>query len=90
MSLTGTNRTNRTGLTMSVDWGRPEVTGGRQNDAFDPKRSSCPEQTSCKQFDIASDQSPIVSMIGRGDIVMNAAGKPLPGRGEKGSSEDAR
>jgi hypothetical protein len=25
MSLLGTNRTSRTGLAMSVDWGRPEV-----------------------------------------------------------------
>jgi len=89
MSLTGTNRTNRTGLTMSVDWGRPEVTGGRQNDAFDPKRSSCPEQTSCKQFDIASDQSPMVPAIGRGGYCYEKRPKPLFGRGKKGS-EDAR
>jgi hypothetical protein len=27
MSASGTNRTSRTGLAMSVDWGRPEVTG---------------------------------------------------------------
>jgi hypothetical protein len=34
-------------------------------DANDPKRSCCLEQTSCEQSDIASDQSPIVSVIGR-------------------------
>jgi len=84
MSLTGTNRTNRTGLTMSVDWGRPEVTGGRQNDAFDPKRSSCPEQTSCKQFDIASDQSPMVPVMGRGGYCWECRRKSHAGSGEKG------
>jgi hypothetical protein len=32
----GTKRTNRTGLAMSVDWGRPEVIGCAQTDAIDP------------------------------------------------------
>jgi len=27
LSVVGTNRTSRGGLTMSVDWGRPEVVG---------------------------------------------------------------
>jgi len=27
MSLHGTKRTNKAGLIMSVDWGRPEVAG---------------------------------------------------------------
>jgi hypothetical protein len=27
MSVVGTKRTNRAGLAMSVDWGRPEVVG---------------------------------------------------------------
>jgi hypothetical protein len=34
----GTNRTNRTGLMMSVDRGRPEVSAQAQNGAFDPER----------------------------------------------------
>jgi hypothetical protein len=33
----GTKRTNRAGLRMSVDRGRPEVTAERQTDAIDPK-----------------------------------------------------
>jgi hypothetical protein len=36
----GTNRTNRSGLAMSVDWGGPEVTPGSQTDAIDPERTS--------------------------------------------------
>jgi hypothetical protein len=32
----GTKRTKRTGLAMSVDWGRPEVIGCAQTDAIDP------------------------------------------------------
>jgi hypothetical protein len=31
-----------------------------------PKRSFCLEQTSCEQFDIASDQKPMASVIGGG------------------------
>jgi hypothetical protein len=34
ISVIGTNRTNWIGLTMSVDRGRPEVTGGASNRRF--------------------------------------------------------
>jgi hypothetical protein len=37
-SALGTNRTNQAGLTMSVDWGGPEVADLRQTDANDPSR----------------------------------------------------
>jgi hypothetical protein len=40
MTASGTNRTNRAGVTMSVDRGRPEVVAGRQTDANDPFRKS--------------------------------------------------
>lgn len=36
-SVYGTNRTNRACLAMSADRGRPEMTGGRQTGAIDPK-----------------------------------------------------
>jgi hypothetical protein len=39
MSHVGTNRTNQAGLTMSVDWGGPEVAGLRQTDANDPSET---------------------------------------------------
>ncbi len=35
----GTKRTNRVGLSTSVDWGRPEVAGRGSNDANDPFRT---------------------------------------------------
>jgi uncharacterized protein YciI len=39
MSPIGTNRTNRAGLLMSVNRGRPEVAGKGQTDAIDPTRT---------------------------------------------------
>jgi len=43
---------------MSEDTHSADITDGDKVDANDPKRSFCLEQTSCEQFDIASDQSP--------------------------------
>jgi hypothetical protein len=34
MSASGTNRTNRAGLMMSVDWGRPEAAGPQSKRRF--------------------------------------------------------
>src|SRR5712664_2120229 len=48
-----------------------------------PKRSFCLEQTSCEQFDIASDQSPMVSVIGRGGYCYECHQKTLPSRGRR-------
>src|SRR5882757_4568605 len=45
MSESGTNRTNRTGLTMSVDRDRPEVTLQGREDRFYPVRKSAFAQT---------------------------------------------
>jgi len=45
--------------------------------------SFCLEQTSCEQFDIASDQSPMVSVIVEADIVMNARSKTLARQGKE-------
>jgi len=45
ISCVGTNRTNRTGLTMSVDRGRPEVTFQGREDRFYPVRKSAFAQT---------------------------------------------
>ena len=44
-SARGTNRTNRTGLTMSVDRGRPEVIFQGREDRFYPVRKSAFAQT---------------------------------------------
>jgi hypothetical protein len=54
-----------------------------------PRRSFCLEQTSCEQFDIA-DQSPMVSVIGRGGYCYECRQKTLTGWGKKGCSDDAR
>src|SRR5882724_13341521 len=43
-----------------------------------------------EQFDIASDQSPMVSAIVEADIVMNAARKPLPGKGNNKGKKGVR
>src|SRR5712671_5147175 len=48
-----------------------------------PKRSFCLEQTSCEQFDIASDQSPMVSVIGRGGYCHECRQKTLARQGKK-------
>src|SRR6267142_5159522 len=49
-----------------------------------PKRSFCLEQTSCEQFDIASDQIPMVSVIGGGGYCCECHQKTLLCRGKKG------
>ena len=49
-----------------------------------PKRSFCLEQTSCEQFDIASEQKPMVSVIGGGGYCCECHQKTLLSRGKKG------
>ena len=48
-----------------------------------PKRSFCLEQTSCEQFDIASDQSPMVSVTGRGGYCHECRQKTLARQGKE-------
>jgi hypothetical protein len=47
------------------------------------KRSFCLEQTSCEQFDIAFDQSPMVSVIGRGGYCYECRQKTLARQGKE-------
>ena len=47
------------------------------------KNFDCLEQTSCEQFDIASDQSPMVSVIGRGGYCYEYPQKTLAWQGEE-------
>ena len=54
------------------------------------KRSFCLEQTSCEQFDIASDQSPMVSVIGRGGYCYECRQRTLARQGKEKVLDDAR
>jgi hypothetical protein len=54
-----------------------DITDGNKIGANDPKRSFCPEQTWCEQFGIASDQSPMVSVIDRGGYCYECRQKTL-------------
>jgi hypothetical protein len=47
-SAFGTNRTSRAGFAMSVDGGRPELSGAASIDANDPKRKSAKKKHSQK------------------------------------------
>jgi hypothetical protein len=67
---------------MSEDTHSADITDGDKVDANDPKRSFCLEQTSCEQFDIASDQSPIVSVIGRAGYCYECRQKTLARQGK--------
>jgi hypothetical protein len=55
----------------------------RQTDAIEPNRSFRLEQTSCEQFEIASDQSPMVSVIGRGGYCHESRQKSLARQGKE-------
>jgi hypothetical protein len=60
-----------------------DITDGDKIGANDPKRSCCLEQTSCEQSDIASDQSPIVSVIGRAGYCHECRQKTLARQGKE-------
>ena len=73
---------------------RISVANGGRTDMFrsrmDPKRSFCLEQSSCEQFDIESDQSPMVSVIGRGGYCYECRQKTIARLGKERCSDDAR
>ena len=64
--------------------GITDMAGLATGSARSPMARSCLEQTSCEQFDIASDQKPMVSVIGGGGYCCECHQKTLLSRGKKG------
>jgi hypothetical protein len=56
---------------------------GQPGGKDDQKRSFCLEQASSEQFDIASDQSPIVPVIGRAGYCYECRQKALARQGKE-------
>jgi hypothetical protein len=67
-ALHGANETNWTGLTMSVDWGRPEVAGEASTDAIDPRRTFISvDRTGRREYGFALESAPRTTRLKEGD-----------------------
>jgi hypothetical protein len=80
MTAPGAKQTNRIGLTMSVPWGRPELTAEAQTAHFDPERTSSSERTRCRRS-VQRVASPMpmqgLPMTDREKILVALREKPL-------------